>query len=488
MTGTDLVRHEAKSSIELAPEAWTLAQKIAQTEFVPKALRGKPEAVLACILTGHEAGITPMQALAKIHIIDGRPSMAAELMRALVLAAGHEIEYRELTSTRCVVEGRRRGGERWTTIEWTIEDARQAQLTGKDNWRKHPRNMLQARATGELCRLVFPDVLAGISYTPEELGDEDFVEVLTGRETEGGKAPTPRSRKKAAKAITATAQPTDADPLPDPPSGEIPDLPPAPGDGDVVDDVPADDQADDVAEGVLEPMPDDGSSGDDVDEQGDPLPPVEDADVVDPWEGDGGFVDEEPPLERGRTMTGPAMIAVRISETFGRSWAERTRGVSGENVRALRLAVTSALVGRELTSSKELTPDEVQLVLSTLSGLPEGTTVVEVLGETRGAPADAPAAEPRSAETVTDAPPTSVPPSRPAPEPVNLPDRWNGEQWREFLRGRGAKVTEVLREARSLASRLPTPANVGTLDDLAGLGIADDLVGYVEDLALQRGK
>ena len=48
-------------------------------DFVPPALRGKFEAVLACILAGHEAGVSPMQALSKIHIIEGRPAMAAEL-------------------------------------------------------------------------------------------------------------------------------------------------------------------------------------------------------------------------------------------------------------------------------------------------------------------------------------------------------------------------------------------------------------------------
>ena len=72
---TDLVRYEnPTSSIELAGTAWPIAQQIARTEFVPAALRGKPEAVLACIMTGHELGIGAMQSLAKIHVIEGRPA------------------------------------------------------------------------------------------------------------------------------------------------------------------------------------------------------------------------------------------------------------------------------------------------------------------------------------------------------------------------------------------------------------------------------
>jgi len=85
------LRNAAQDSIDLAPAAWQLANKVAGTDFVPKALRGKPDAVLACILTGSEVGISPMKSLSMIHIVDGRPAMAAELMRAIVLDAGHDI-------------------------------------------------------------------------------------------------------------------------------------------------------------------------------------------------------------------------------------------------------------------------------------------------------------------------------------------------------------------------------------------------------------
>ena len=104
------------SSIELAPTAWQLANRVAGTEFVPAALKGKPEAVLACILAGHEAGISPMQSLSKIHVIQGRPAMAAELMRALVLQHGHEIWIEESTTTRVTMGGRRAGGTRETKV------------------------------------------------------------------------------------------------------------------------------------------------------------------------------------------------------------------------------------------------------------------------------------------------------------------------------------------------------------------------------------
>ena len=55
-------------------------------------------------------------------------------------------------------------------IDWSIERAKQAGLTGKDNWNKYPRQMLRARVISEGVRTCFPAVAVGI-YTPEEVQD-----------------------------------------------------------------------------------------------------------------------------------------------------------------------------------------------------------------------------------------------------------------------------------------------------------------------------
>lgn len=160
--------------IELMGPAGELAGKIAETEFVPARLRKRPMAVMACILSGQEAGVGPMQSLRQIFVTDdGKVGMAAELMRSLVLSAGHEIWAEELNNTRATMAGRRRGQETPSRITWTMDDAKKAGLAGKQNWSKYPRAMLTARATTELCRLLFPDVIAGISYSLEELEDGD---------------------------------------------------------------------------------------------------------------------------------------------------------------------------------------------------------------------------------------------------------------------------------------------------------------------------
>ena len=157
---------------------WKLSQRISNTPFVPTALRGKNEAVLACVLYGAELGLGPMQSLNSIHVIEGRTAMSPELMRAMVARHGHRIDVVENSATACEVKGIRSDTGSTATVRWTMEDAKLAGLSGKNNWKTYPRAMLLARATSELCRIVFPDVIAGLSYTPEEVSSIAGVEYV----------------------------------------------------------------------------------------------------------------------------------------------------------------------------------------------------------------------------------------------------------------------------------------------------------------------
>jgi hypothetical protein len=204
--------------VDVMGPAAELAERIYRTEFVKGALRGRPEAVLACILAGHEVGVGPLQALAKIDVIDGKPTMSSELMRGLVLRAGHDIWVEENTTTRVTVCGRRAGREFVSKVTWTMDDAKRAGLAGKQNWQKYPRAMLLARATSELCRLMFADVLGGISYSVEELEDggdippaEQPAETAPARATVKRRA---RQRPTPAELPPAAAVMADGPPLP----------------------------------------------------------------------------------------------------------------------------------------------------------------------------------------------------------------------------------------------------------------------------------
>lgn len=224
-----------------------LAGIVGDSAFVPKsyAEAGGPAAIAAAILTGREVGVGPMTALAHFAVINGRPSMSSQLMRALAYAHGHRIQITEATGAVCTVEGQRDDGT-FDTVTWTIDNARAAGLTNKPVWRAYPRAMLIARATGELCRRLFPDAIGGMTLTTEEAADLDGTEPppeltppkrsRTMRRT--GIAPPPPTDEQAGPPVSTTAAPP-APPLPEtpppPPQNETlpldqpnPDQPPTP--------------------------------------------------------------------------------------------------------------------------------------------------------------------------------------------------------------------------------------------------------------------
>ena len=159
---------EVSRPLSPAEVNWKTAQKIANTPFVPTAFRGKPEAVFAAILYGDELGLGPMQSLNSIHVIEGKPSMSPELMRALVARAGHRLDVKLASNEKVVLWGKRADNDSEATVEWSMKDAQQAGLAGRGAWKTYPRAMLLARATSEICRQIFSDCIMGLSYTPEE--------------------------------------------------------------------------------------------------------------------------------------------------------------------------------------------------------------------------------------------------------------------------------------------------------------------------------
>jgi hypothetical protein len=181
------------SWIEVMDRGIELAEVIANTDFVPRALRGNQAAILAAILYGHEVGLEPMTSLQLIAVIDGKPAMAAEGQRALILADGHELTLEESTTTRATWAGRRRGDKTTTRVTWTIDDAKRARIAGKPSWQAYPAAMLSARASAALARAIFPDVIRGMAATEELEGD---VDVEPAAVTEQPQPTTTRRRRR----------------------------------------------------------------------------------------------------------------------------------------------------------------------------------------------------------------------------------------------------------------------------------------------------
>lgn len=162
---------KASAPVALSPgeERWRMAQAMAKAGMLPKAYRNSPGDILLAQEYGLALGIGFTQVLTDIHVIEGRPSMSANLMQALIRKAGHRIRIRgDNRSATCSIV-RKDDPEFPYSVTYTLDDAKLAGLMGKDNWRKYPASMLQARAIAMCARQACADVLAGIAYVPDEL-------------------------------------------------------------------------------------------------------------------------------------------------------------------------------------------------------------------------------------------------------------------------------------------------------------------------------
>jgi hypothetical protein len=148
-----------------------LAEKIAPSQLLPEKLRGKIPDVLAIVVAGRELGLAPMASLRCLNVIEGKPVLNADGMVGIVRGSGkcESFDLIESTDKIATFETKRVGGK-VQRLSFTIEEAKLANLTSKDNWKRFPAAMLRARAQAALCRLVYQDVLAGV-YSDDEAAE-----------------------------------------------------------------------------------------------------------------------------------------------------------------------------------------------------------------------------------------------------------------------------------------------------------------------------
>lgn len=130
-----------------------------------------PEQAFALMLVAQAEGRHPATVAQEYDIIQGRPALKSQSALARFQAAGGRIQWTERTDSACAaIFAHPSGGE--LEIRWDMARAQAAGLTGKDNWRKFPAQMLSARVVAEGVRAVFPACLNGV-YLSEEVQDFD---------------------------------------------------------------------------------------------------------------------------------------------------------------------------------------------------------------------------------------------------------------------------------------------------------------------------
>lgn len=181
-------------------EAMDLAAWIAKSDLAPKDYKDKPQNCLIAIQMGLEVGLSPMQAIQNIAVINGRPTIWGDAMLAIVQAhpayEWHK-EAQDQDGKWAEFTIKRRGNEPHT-VRFTVEDAKKAGLWGKQGtWTNYPGRMMQMRARAFGLRDKFADALRGLQSAEEVT---DYIDTTATRE------PVRESVQEPKRASETTAQ------------------------------------------------------------------------------------------------------------------------------------------------------------------------------------------------------------------------------------------------------------------------------------------
>ena len=195
-------------------ELYRFAKCVATSGFAPKGME-KPESIVVAVQMGLEVGLSPMQALQNICVINGRPTLWGDVAKGLVLASPTCVDVIETSEGEfpkpdyraiCVAK---RHGKAAVRHEFSMADATRAGLLDKPIWKQYPKRMLQMRARSWALRDQFTDVLKGLAIAEEV---RDFIEttaaeVVTVDAAPGEKKQPGDEARRRAKREPASAQP-----------------------------------------------------------------------------------------------------------------------------------------------------------------------------------------------------------------------------------------------------------------------------------------
>ena len=208
-------------------DLYRLSKIMAASGMMPQGMQ-KVEQVFVAVQLGLEVGLSPMQAVQNIAVVNGRPSLWGDAAMGLVRASGLcescvEIPLTDskgaVTGYRCIA--RRKGESEPIAREFTVDDAKRAGLLGKKGpWTEYPQRMLQMRARSWALRDGFADVLKGLSVREEAQDIPETIEP-SGPVTVEEKTATLRDRLAAMKVTSADeAKPVESSEVETAPGGE----------------------------------------------------------------------------------------------------------------------------------------------------------------------------------------------------------------------------------------------------------------------------
>lgn len=171
-------------------DAHQFAVKVAFSDFVPQSYKksNNPEKIAANVLMaldyGARLGMEAMPALNSIALINGTPCLYGDGLlaicqrsRAFCWESWHEEVVGEGETMAAICTARRNApNAKPITCEYTMDDAKQAGLLSKDNWKKNPKAMLKWRARTNVLKACYSDLLQGMQ-SGEEMEDIEAMKV-----------------------------------------------------------------------------------------------------------------------------------------------------------------------------------------------------------------------------------------------------------------------------------------------------------------------
>ena len=219
---TSLVK--ANGAWSIAPqslgELMQFSKLIADSELVPKDYRGKPGNVVIAIQMGADVGLSPMQAIQSIAVINGRASMWGDTLLALVQAHADFEDIQERVESGVATCTLKLRGRQPTVRTFSRDDAKRAGLLGKQGpWTQHENRMLQMRARGFALRDGAAYILRGFTSAEEQ---RDIIEAKASFVEPPPRAHEPPKQLASDTPVTDAMQTasdianTDDEPKPDP--------------------------------------------------------------------------------------------------------------------------------------------------------------------------------------------------------------------------------------------------------------------------------
>ena len=168
-------------------EMYRFAKAVALSKFNPYPNDWTDVDCFICLQKGAEVGMSPMQSLESIYVVNNRATIFGDAPKGLVEASGLMIDYDQYEEGKpfeddykWIVSSHRRGRSKPLITTYSVADAKTAGLWDKRGvggkpsaWVTAPKRMLMFRARGFNLRDNFPDVLRG--FTIGELVDDESV-------------------------------------------------------------------------------------------------------------------------------------------------------------------------------------------------------------------------------------------------------------------------------------------------------------------------